>query len=313
MEQINAKLSLIMVAMNISGEAFTTLGETAVMATDAAAALSEALAPDAAAIAGGVTTSGADLSKFDKWDFSDLDKEMLPADERIHGIVSIGGGEKGFKKNTAGLWTKRRSLKPEIKVAVAQELAALLIEWREANNGESFDAAIIEGVDTPESGTPPPPPPGAAAAGNPPPPPGAAAAGNPPPPPPANPQAVFVKAVDTFLKETSVNTECFMHYLSDTFGAMSTADIVDQVDRDSMVGDLAEWQGHLASAQVEVDKIMAAYKGHEEAITPALITLFGANFTNTKGKAASILDVQHDDIAGATTVLADYYALILAG
>jgi len=231
-----------------------------------------------------------------KWDFTNLDKEELPADERIHGKIANpnGDGSKIFTLTNQGVWQKRRGLKPADKAPVMLELLALV--------REHFAGQTVERTDVTATTPPPPPPPPVT---------------NAPPPPPPPPVAkdadiVFLEWVDSWLKETSVDVTCYMNYLYDTYGFTSLAQITEQDDRDAMVSDLESWSANLVAAQIEVDKIMAVYAGHEDTIIPALATYTGQNFKYKNGPSTCILTIEHDDIHSAAKVYADYYALIAA-
>ena len=264
---------------------------------------------------GAVDAPVVTAAKFDGWDFENLDKEGLPADERIHGKVANpnGDGSKIFTLTNQGVWQKRRGLKPADKAPVVVELTALVAEYN--NQGATVDATTPPPPPPSSGTTPPPPSPSSGDVATPPTPPTppASDATAPPPPPTVDNNAVFVKAVDTWLKETGVHVDCYMHYLSDTYGFTSLTQITEQDDRDEMITDLESWSANLISAQAEVNKIMAVYAGHEEMITPALATLIGQNFKYKGGASTSILEINHDDIHSATKVFVDYYALIAKG
>ena len=302
LERIEAKLDLVLIAIQQGIGIGATLETTGIEPVEKLESTSTAL-PDA------VDATAAPLGK---WDFTVLDNEGVPADERIHGKVGV---EKEFKITTSGAWQKRRGLKAADKAIVMTELLALVAEFQDGN---------VDGVFDTEAASPPPPPPAGTTATTPPPPPpppaGQADASAPPPPPPpaaGTTNAMLVAAVQEFTKSTGIKGCLVMHYISDIYGANSFTEIVEPTDRDDMIADLEDWKANFTLAQVQLDKIMEIYVGHEDIIKPCLVTLIESNYTHIEDgktlKSQAITEIQHDDIASSIDTFSEYFDSINAG
>ena len=244
------------------------------------------------------TDNSADLY-VSKWDFSVIDKDGVPADERIHGIVALGDGTKGFKMTTSGFFQKRRNLDDATKAAVVAELKALV-----ALHGAGDTDA------TTDTGTTPPPPPPQAQSGN-----------TPPPPPPqtaAVPEVdpneglkLFIKTIDGFMERTGIDVECLMLYLADTYGYDSFEQLTVPTDRADVIINLQTWESHFNAAKAVKDKICKIYESQPAIINTALQSLFNNNFTYVlKGNETmsnDLTQVTYDDIDSAAGVLENYY------
>ena len=233
--------------------------------------------------------SSTDGSGRTKWDFTKLDKEGLPADERIHGKVKQGD-EHVFKITTSGVWQKRRNLTADVKAPVVAELLAAV---------EAYKAAIGSGQVV-NTGTTPPP----------------VNAGTTPPPPPVNDDGknVFINTINKFIDETGINIEVFMQYLSDTYGFTTCEQVSTANDRAETVIDVTKWRAAIEAARVVELKISDVYKSTPTVISQALQALYSANYSfSDRGNivpSTCIGEISHDDIDGVAGVLEQYYMSI---
>lgn len=266
-------------------------------------------------------TGGVDFSK---WDFTNLDKDGIPADERIHGKVTNPddkNGAKIFKLANSGYFQKRRNLKDEDRAPVVAELKELVAQYHNQVGGsDTTTTAPTTGTTPPPppaTGTTPPPPPPANGSTPPPPPPQTGASTTPPPPPQADPNEglkAFIKSIDEFISTSGVNIEVVMQYLSDTYGYISFEEVEEANDRADIVIDFKKWAGYIAAAKVEYDKIYKVYESQPAVIVQALTQLFNQRYTyidkGTETPASTYTDVPFDEADSVAGVLADYYKQI---
>ena len=318
MERIELKLNMLAVAVGCSFAELESGANDTTVALDKLADVAQATG-DKPSLAVVESNSGGGVD-FSKWDFTQLDKDGIPADERIHGKVTNpddANGAKIFKMANSGFFQKRRNLKDEDRAPVVAELKDLVAQYNALQGGTPVDAGTTP-PPPPSNGTTPPPPPPTTGTTPPPPPPSKGGTTPPPPPPvkedPNEGLKLFINSIDEFISTTGVNIEVVMQYLSDTYAYTSFEDVVDANDRADIIIDFGKWKKHIEAAQAEYDKIYKVYESQPAVIVQALTQLFNQNFAysnkGTETPSSNICDVTFDEIDGVATVLANYYAQI---
>ena len=261
-------------------------------------------------VAQATTTTNSSID-FSKWDFSVLDKDGVPGDERIHGKAQVAGAAKGvtdFKLANSGYFSRRRNLDDADRALVLAELKEIVAAHAASGNVAVPTPPVVDTAGT----IPPPPPPVVATA-----------AGTLPPPPPPTTAAVvddkeglklFINAVNKFIEDTNINTEVLMQYLSDTYGFSSFEQVLVPNDRADIIIDLGNWAKSIAAAKAVDDKIRKIYATQPAVIETALQGLYNCHYKfSNKGqevKSNNVREVTFDDVDSVAGKLEDYYLQI---
>ena len=247
-------------------------------------------------VAQATTTTNSSID-FSKWDFSVLDKDGVPGDERIHGKAQVAGAAKGvtdFKLANSGYFSRRRNLDDADRALVLAELKEIVAAHAASGNVAVPTPPV---VDTAAGTLPPPPPPTTAAVVD-----------------DKEGLKLFINAVNKFIEDTNINTEVLMQYLSDTYGFSSFEQVVVPNDRADVIIDLGNWAKSIAAAKAVDDKIRKIYATQPAVIETALQGLYNCHYTfSSKGqevKSNNVREVTFDDVDSVAGKLEDYYLQI---